>query len=245
MSTANPLSSSLTDMMTSLMVIFILLLVNYLHDEQNKGQAVVDEVEVLVQKISDKLKVVPGKINVQKDPKDRLSLLIIIPPTEKDELFRNNDDIPTPFFQETLKDFAPLLASFTTAPENIGKLQSIIIEGHTDTRPRLDAYGKLIPLGNLALGQQRALQVLQLVFGHFSELQRPILLPLISATGQGDAECPKTCVAPDLCTKVVSKQEHEKNLKSCRKVVFKLRLKSVQERELQTQMPITQPTPTA
>src|ERR1035441_6780894 len=76
-SSSDHLSSSLTDLMTSLMVIFILLLLVFLHRTAGKNVAVTDallrtlQTDLIPQGFSTK--------NIQIDRKDRNAILVIVP----------------------------------------------------------------------------------------------------------------------------------------------------------------------
>ena len=75
--TGDSLSSSLTDLMTSLMVIFILLLVATRHNAAAKGESTRN---LILDQLSRELQEFAAKgVRVDKDPADPLGLLVIVP----------------------------------------------------------------------------------------------------------------------------------------------------------------------
>src|ERR1700752_2064064 len=71
------LSSSLTELMTSLMVIFILLLVASWHNAAAKGESTRN---LILDKLSRDLQEFAQKgVSVEKDPADPLGLLVVVP----------------------------------------------------------------------------------------------------------------------------------------------------------------------
>src|SRR6187200_3081573 len=76
-SSSDHLNSSLTDLMTSMMVIFILLLLVFVHRTAGKDAAVTD---VLLKKLRQDLS--PQAFNektIRSDPRDRNAILVIVP----------------------------------------------------------------------------------------------------------------------------------------------------------------------
>ena len=71
------MSNSFTDLMTSLAVIFILLLCASLNNAQQEGQTTVNSVLAEMQR--ELKEFVSGGIEVKSDPKDPLGLLILVP----------------------------------------------------------------------------------------------------------------------------------------------------------------------
>src|ERR1017187_497095 len=76
-SSSDHLNSSLTDLMTSLMVIFILLLLVFVHRTAGKDAAVTD---VLLRRLRHDM--IPQGFNeksIRPDPRDRNAILVIVP----------------------------------------------------------------------------------------------------------------------------------------------------------------------
>src|SRR5215469_8751277 len=74
---SSSLASSLTDLMTSLMVIFVLLLVATLNNASAEGENTRNEIVVELRKQLEQF--APKGVRVEKDPRDPLVLLVLVP----------------------------------------------------------------------------------------------------------------------------------------------------------------------
>lgn len=206
------LASSLTDLMTSLAVIFILLLVAMLNNARAKGQTI--RSEILAQ-LQEELKsfVTPDfkeRVDVQLDKNDPLSLLVIVPqgllnfPTDE---YRISDKGRT-----FIGQFVPKLASTLCAERFRGNISSIVVEGHADPRGS-DEH-------NIPLSQNRATAVVIAALTTLNaDQQKECFAKLLSASGRGKAEAD-------------GKEFSEEEMASIRRVQFKVRIRSTEEREL-------------
>ena len=125
------LNSSLTDLMTSLMVIFILLLLVFLHRTAGKDAAVTD---VLLKKLRDDM--IPQGFtekSIRPDPRDRNAILVIVP----DRLmnFETGKSSLRPEGEQFLKTYIPRFAGVLCGAQFRSDIESIVVEGHTDTHP--------------------------------------------------------------------------------------------------------------
>src|SRR6266581_3183267 len=104
---SSDLASSLTDLMTSLAVIFVLLLVASLNNMQQKTKQTVNDILI---KLKEQLQeyAVSG-VEVRTDPKDPLGLLVLVP--EGLLQFQKNLDVIPPQGIDFLDKFSPKLAS--------------------------------------------------------------------------------------------------------------------------------------
>lgn len=202
-------NSSMTDLMTSLMVIFILLLVVLFNNVGEKGQKIRD-------KMVKDLTANGGGLssnNTLKDLKitksDKDPLVFIVNVDEQSGLkFESNKSDIMPQSKEKLKSMYIELLDYVCREENKKDIDSIQIVGYTDSQPVL-ADPKF---GNLSLSQDRALSVLKFglfVVGLDSEKGK-CLQDLASINGRGKAE-PKATLAES------------------RRVEFKIRLKSYEQ----------------
>lgn len=219
------LASSFTDLMTSLAVIFILLLVAGLSDakrkeveaeETKRELAKAKEVtkdtrlEILAQ-LREELKMMSERgVEVTEDEKDPLGLLVVIP--EGLLQFRiDRWDIP-PDGQAFLGEFVPRLARGACSFRD--DLSSIVVEGHADSTGS-DEH-------NLKLSQDRSLEVVRRSLGTLQDSAdvelRGCFLDLLSASGRGNRE-------PFLVNGV-------ENRDRSRRVVFKIRVRSFEQRNL-------------
>lgn len=204
-------SSSLTDMMTSLMVIFILLLVNYLKEETDKAGQIIDKTKEIKAELEESLQVKFPDIKVKQDEKDPFTLVIVVP---KERLrFKLNDyslhaeDVL--FLDAFIPSFLPILCSEGFEPY----LSSVVVEGHADQSGSDEL--------NLKLSQNRAFEVMQYTVQHAEEDQG-CFLALSSASGRGESEPVMIDGKPDDALS--------------RRVEFKVRVKSARAVELRNQV---------
>ncbi len=210
------LASSLTDLMTSLMVIFILLLVATLNNAQQEGETTRN---AILKKLQERLS---GEVNeyreqgfeIKNDPKDPLGLIVIVP----DGLLNfaiNRADIPVAGI-EFLQKIVPKMAATLCSEEFRREIESIVIEGHTDSTGSDER--------NLPLSQERSLRVVQeslrVLAGTASgdgQSNRGCFLELLSATGRGSVE-------------PVRDQAGQEDFNRSRRVIFKIRIRSLERR---------------
>jgi len=211
------LASSMTDLMTSLAVIFILLLVATLNNTQQEGEMTRKSILLkLREKLSSELKDYEQQgFEVTKDPKDPLGLIVVVP---SGLLNFNVDQTKIPdrgvaFLQTVM----PKMASTVCDTEFRDDVNSIVVEGHTDSDGSVDH--------NLELGQGRSLAVVEeslrvlsnTANGNGALQYKQCFVELLSATGRGSAE------------RIVNEQGIEDKGKS-RRVIFKIRVRSLEQR---------------
>jgi outer membrane protein OmpA-like peptidoglycan-associated protein len=206
------LASSLTDLMTSLAVIFILLLVAMLNNQRQQAAGtkslVLSRLQLALEKFREQ-----GVI-VKSDPKDPLVLLVIVP-EDLLKFEKGKSDIPAPGFA-FLETFAPKFVSTACSTEIREGISSIVVEGHASTEGKES--------DNLSLSQRRSMAVVQQSLAVLDGSNRPdgpqdhkCFVSLISATGRGSAE-----------PVYVNGEEDRPH---SRRVVFKIRIKSLEERK--------------
>ena len=180
------LASSLTDLMTSLMVIFILLLLVFISHSASKDANATD---VLLKKLKVNLK--PQHLHedsIRLDPRDRNAILVIVP----DRLmnFQIGSAELSEQGQDFLGDFVPALAQSLCVVDIRRDVDSIVVEGHTDAAQyKQDSVGQ-----NLRLSQNRSMSVVQTSLHDLEatpELQN-CFLEKLSATGRGQQDLQPT-----------------------------------------------------
>lgn len=204
------LSSSLTDLMTSLMVIFVLLLVATLNNASAEGE---NTRNIMLQQLETALRDFAAKgVRVEKDPRDPLGLLVLVP-----EKFFNfaidKSDIPNGGI-EFLENFAPRLATISCSDRFKIEISSIVVEGHTDSTGT-DEH-------NLKLSQDRSLAVVQKtleILGTQPKGEKECFLDFLSANGRGSREPIRTANGAE---------DRDRS----RRVVFKIRVRSLEQREI-------------
>jgi outer membrane protein OmpA-like peptidoglycan-associated protein len=169
------LSASFTDLMTSLAVIFILLLVAAtnatVHQfQQEKGKST-NERDRLIKQLQ---QVFPG-LDVKADLHDPLGVIVVLPEGLLN-FVKDKADIPDPG-RQYLQTFIPKLARVTCSKTDL--VRSVVVEGHTDASGS-DEW-------NIQLSQDRASRVaeltLEILKGDANNYD--CFLGMMSASGRG------------------------------------------------------------
>jgi flagellar motor protein MotB len=210
------LGSSLTDLMTSLMVIFILLLLVFVVRTAGKDAAVTD---VLLRRLQQDMK--PHGFNektIRPDPRDRNAILVIVP----DRLmnFETGKSVLRPGGERFLKGYIPDFAGVLCSDTFRSNIESIVVEGHTDTQPYAGTTPEESQNRNLKLSQDRSMEVVKNALSDLSgmEAMRACFLDKLSASGRGE-------------------QEPEATPEESRRVILKIRVKVVEPQTLRKAVP--------
>jgi flagellar motor protein MotB len=204
-SSSDSLNSSLTDLMTSLMVIFILLLLVFLHRTAGKNIAVTD---ALLKAL--KTDLVPQGFNardIQLDKKDRNAILVIVP--DKLMNFEIGNSRLRPEGEQFLRSRIPKLAQVLCSEEYQRSIESIVVEGHSDASPYRGFAPEESQNLNLKLSQDRSMEVVKNALTFLNEMppKRACFLEKLSASGRGE-------------------QDLEGTAEDSRRVIFKIRVRA-------------------
>jgi|SRR5215813_980295 len=206
------LASSLTDLMTSLAVIFILLLVAMLNNARAKGQNIRNEILIELQKELHSF-LSPNtneRVDVELDKNDPLSLLVIVPQGFLN--FATDDYRIFAHGRLFLQQFAPKLASTLCSNRFRQNVSSIVVEGHADPRGS-DEH-------NIPLSQNRATAVVIEALRILNDpTEKGCFAILLSASGRGKGESE-------------GQELSEEDMARIRRVQFKIRVRSQEEREV-------------
>lgn len=231
------LSSSLTDLMASLAVIFILLFVAQLNYYGKKGELTRGVILAHLQKQLEEFSR-PGDnaIRVLMDPKDPLSVLIIVP--EGLLNFAVDKADISSVGKQFLGAFIPRLADAICEHEIIrDDISLIVVEGHADSTGT--------ETRNLPLSQERSMKVAMEGLGLL--LDKPnhgCFRDLLSASGRGSAQPiltePIAGYAAHSNLALVNQDELVRRLSELavedkdrsRRVVFKIRVRSLEQQHL-------------
>ncbi|HXX24463.1 MAG TPA: hypothetical protein VEO19_15055 [Terriglobia bacterium] len=198
------LASSLTDLMTSLAVIFILLLVATLNNAKQEVEGAKSEVLTLLEQALKEFS--KQGVQVAADPKDPLGLLVLVP---EDLLrFKQNDPELPVQGKQFLSGFMPKLVGIACQAGVREGISSIVVEGHASSEGTEQR--------NLLLSQQRSMSVIQEGLQVLGPDLHNCFLQFVSAAGRGSAETIRTGGAED----------RERS----RRVIFKIRVKSLEQR---------------
>jgi outer membrane protein OmpA-like peptidoglycan-associated protein len=209
---SSSLASSLTDLMTSLMVIFVLLLVATLNNASAEGEntrnLILDRLKLDLQDFARQ------GVRVEKDPADPLGLLVLVPEGLLNFAV-DRTDIPDGGVR-FLSDFSPRLAKTACSERYRKEISSIVVEGHTDSSGT-DEH-------NLQLSQERSMAVVQQtlkILGQGEPGDKACFLDFLSANGRGSKE-------------PIRDANGNEDRDRSRRVVFKIRVRSLEQREFRT-----------
>jgi outer membrane protein OmpA-like peptidoglycan-associated protein len=205
------MSTSFADLMTSMAVIFILLLCASLNNAQQEGLTTRNSFFAEMQKALKDF--ISGGIEVKSDPKDPLSLLVLVP--EDLLAFKFDKADLSPAGETFLRAFIPKLSQIVCSERFAGEINSIVVEGHTDSSG--------VARHNWDLSQKRSMSVVRASLDVLDEYgnseEKTAFLGLLSASGRGSAE-------------PVTDWSGEENRLLSRRVIFKLRFRSTEQRPL-------------
>jgi|LQYC01.1.fsa_nt_gi Outer membrane protein and related peptidoglycan-associated (lipo)proteins len=212
------LSNSFTDLMTSIAIVFILLLCASLNNAQQEGENTRNNILADLQKELKEF-VVKG-MEVKPDPKDPLGLLILVPEGLL-EFALDKTEIPNNGVL-FLRSFIPKLAYTVCLEKYKNEINSIVVEGHTDSSGT-DKH-------NWELSQQRSMSVVRECLFVLREGQgqavfqddanaRNYFLKFLSASGRGSAE-------------LIIDPSGKENCSLSRRVIFKIRVRSFEQKPL-------------
>jgi outer membrane protein OmpA-like peptidoglycan-associated protein len=184
------MAASFTDLMASMMVIFILLFVVY---SNNVAQSKRDTTHKVLEELKNGLaKAGMDTSQVRPDPHDRYAVLVVMPSSL---LFERGSSDVLEAGQRYLGYFAPVFARILC--DSLGsRIESVVVQGHTDTTyVGASSVSDDTPLSergrayNLALSQNRSMAVVQTCLKALrSDPDRPAFLRLLSASGRGQEE---------------------------------------------------------
>ena len=205
----------ITDLMTSLAMVFILLFLALITQTASEAQSELQENKEDVQAaLRDHLRRLG--LSLDADPRDPLTLMIVVP--ENLLTFEFGKSTLSPQADQFLAEAMPFYAAAVCGPLR-DKIDSLAIQGHTDDRGD-DAY-------NLKLSQERSLAVmvkgLQVIQAHTPSAYQ-CFQEMTSASGRGRQD-------------LIYESDHSVNREKSRRVIFKIRLRSTEQRHTVEQLP--------
>ncbi len=203
-------ANGLTDLMTSLVMVFILLFVAFITQTSTGAQAELqtnkEEVQTVLRDHLSRL-----GLSLNADPRDPLTLMIVVPENLLTFEFGRNrlSDQAGRFLEEAM----PFYAAAVCGPLR-DTIDSLAIQGHTDDRGS-DAY-------NLRLSQERSLAVMVKGLEVIQErmpFAYQCFQEMTTASGRGRQE-------------LVVDHANRVNREKSRRVIFKIRLRSTEQRHV-------------
>ena len=184
---AGHMAASFTDLMTSLMVIFILLFVATVNNAAAGRQKIQSD---LLKSLRDQLAAKGlDSASIKRDERDPYAIVIVMPDSL---LFERDSSRVRSGGQRYLSDVTPTLASILCAPEVSPHIDNVVVEGHTDTTYKgvsnTPEYGRAY---NLRLSQARSMAVVGtslLALSESPQAERDCFRAMLSASGRGQEE---------------------------------------------------------
>lgn len=209
------LSSSLTDLMTSLMVIFILLLLVFVQRTGAKDPAAASR---LLRELQKQLK--PGAPDNPAIKQEQNRILLIAP--ERLMSFESGKYFLSEKGTGFLAQKIPPIAGILYDERFRDGIESIVVEGHSDHQVYKGASPDDSRNRNLELSQQRAMEVVKTALADLQDRpgEQAWFLRKLSASGRGDQDCPANAAAQD----------------ECRKVIFVIRVRAVDAKAIQAKL---------
>lgn len=203
-------SHSITDLMTSIAVVFVLLFLFFAQEQRDKAEETKDTVTELLEALEEEF----GKLEIDlaRREGDPLTLEVTLPEGYGSSLnFAQNDATLLPPGKQLLDQIVPKLLHILCSDHFLRRMDSVVIEGHSSTE------GK--ERRNVELSAERATAVLLYSLDTTADAhERRCLQNLVTASGRG-AWHPKV--------KVSGEEDQE----ASRRVVFRMRVKSLEQRE--------------
>src|ERR1700688_4754844 len=184
------LAHSFTDLMTSLMVIFILLLLVFVNNQASVNSVTAQS---LMSELRQRLEPEGFKReDIRIDPKDPSTILLTM--LDGQLTFQPNSHQLQPDGEKFLETRMPRLAGALCADKFRGAVEAVVIEGHSDSAPYRGASAEESQALNLKLSQERSMEVVEKTLTSLpgNSGLRSCLLEKISASGRGEQDLAET-----------------------------------------------------
>jgi outer membrane protein OmpA-like peptidoglycan-associated protein len=189
-SSSDHLAHSFTDLMTSLMVIFILLLLVFVNNQASVSSVTVQH---LLEDLRKQLQPAGFRSeDIRVDPKDPSTILLTM--LDAQLTFQPNSYQLRPAGEKFLETRMPTLAAALCDDKYRGAVEAVVVEGHSDNAPWRGAAPEESQARNLKLSQERSMEVIEKTLTAFpaDSRLRSCLLEKISASGRGEQDLAET-----------------------------------------------------
>jgi flagellar motor protein MotB len=175
------LSSSFTDLMSSLVVIFILLFLAFVHEQEGRQESVKDKILAELQHMLREANL--DRKNIRKEGD---AVVIIVP---EGMTFETGQSKLKEGGRTFLRQYIPLISRMLVTNFS-NDVDSLVVEGYTDRQRGLGKTEEQGEASNLKLSQERSMAVVQEALqdldGPDHEREREFFLDRLSATGRGE-----------------------------------------------------------
>jgi flagellar motor protein MotB len=209
------LNSSLTDLMTSLMVIFILLLLVFV---QRTGAKDTTEATRLLAELEKQLR--PGAPDSPTLKQEQNRILLIAP--ERLMSFESGKHGLSHKGKSFLEEKLPRIAGTLYDKQFRDGIESIVVEGHSDLQAFQGLPADESRNRNLELSQQRAMEVVKTSLDDLKttpKQEQDWFVTKLSSSGRGQQDCEAADVQDE-----------------CRKVIFVIRVRASEAKALETHL---------
>ena len=176
--------------MTSLMVIFILLLLVFVNNQASVNSVTAQSLMTELRKELEPAGFKREDIRI--DPKDPSTILLTVQDAQL--TFQPNSFELRPEGEKFIETRMPKLTETLCAKEYRGAIEAVIVEGHSDSAPYRGATPEESQSRNLKLSQERSMEVVEKTLTALSSRPglRSCLLEKISASGRGEQDLAET-----------------------------------------------------
>lgn len=180
-------AASFTDLMASLMVIFVLLFVATVNNASANRTVVQNQLlESLRAKLAAKGL---DTASIRRDDRDPFAIVVVMPDSL---LFERDSSAVRPGGQEYIRDVMPSLSGILCGPQMSRNIDNVVVEGHTDTTYKSNGHNMSRDQGqayNMRLSQARSMEVVKATLQALPDVsQRACFRSMISASGRGQEE---------------------------------------------------------
>lgn len=171
---------SVSDMMSGLMMVFLLIAIIYMIDVQDKT----NEIERVQRSICNELR------KEFKDEKDKWNMSIceggLVVSFQNDAVFKKGSSKLQPRFKKILNNFFPKFMEIVTNKDNKTRISELRIEGHTSSEYTDNSKAKSYIL-NTKLSQNRSYEVMNYVFSLTSKEVKSWMIGNLTAHGMSSS----------------------------------------------------------
>ena len=174
-------AAAFTDLMASLLVVFVLLFVVALNKRSGDQRSLQED---LIKALRGNLRAAGlDAASIERDSRDKNAVVIVFPDSL---LFERGSPAMLPAGKRIVHAATPRIAGVLCADSLRARLETVVVEGHTDATVPPNMTPQEGRAYNLRLSQRRSMDVVSESMGALANApERDCYLTLVSATGRG------------------------------------------------------------